>query len=218
MHAQHNEWRETEGSIFEAHTLRRFNVIRHPPRAGCRHPCSNLRRRCSITGPVGTKPHPGRWRCNYVSLREKILYLEHFISQLHQGIQHCTQETHRVPGSRNAVVGNWGSQLQWKVSSSSSGNSIIIVVVAGILVGCLRSNRVPASSSHTSWANQVVAYYTSVGKLAGVEYQCLVLGHTRHQAVRHNRAQTTSWANQQVWASTTPGKGQQTHHVVAIKE
>ena len=31
MHAQHNEWRETEGSIFEAHTLRRFNVIQHPP-------------------------------------------------------------------------------------------------------------------------------------------------------------------------------------------
>ena len=133
--------------------------------------------------------------------------LEHFISQLQQGIQHCTQETHRVPGSREAVVGNWGTQLQWKVSSSSSGNSCIIVVVAGILVGCLRSNRVPASSSHTSWANQVVAYYTSVGKLgsiphqlgklAGVGYQCLVLGHTRHY-----RAQTTSWANQQVWTST----------------
>ena len=149
--------------------------------------------------------------------------LEHFISQLQQGIQHCTQETHRVPGSRKAVVGNWGSQLQQKVSSGSSGNRNIIVVVAGILVGCLRSNRVPASSSHTSWANQVVAYYTSVGKLgsiphhlgnlAGVGYQCLVLGHTRHY-----RAQTTSWANQQVWTSTTPEKGQQTHHVVAIKE
>ena len=90
--------------------------------------------------------------------------LEHFISQLQQGIQHCTQETHRVPGSREAVVGNWGTQLQWKVSSRSCGSSSIIVVVAGILVGCLRSNRVPASSSHTSWANQVVAYYTSVGR------------------------------------------------------
>ena len=48
----------------------------------------------------GTKPHPGRWRCNYESLWEKIMY---------QGTQHCTQETRRVPGSRKAVVGNWGS-------------------------------------------------------------------------------------------------------------
>ena len=90
MHALPNEWRETEGSIFEAHTLRRFNVIQHPLRARCGHPCSNLRRRCSIPGPERTKPHPKRWRCNYLSLREKIIHLEHLISQLQQGIQHCT--------------------------------------------------------------------------------------------------------------------------------